>query len=183
MHCIVPLQPVWTLQTNTTRKGNRAHSPPSTAALSWLLRLPDCQLPRERSAFISLVAGGTEADGWSAGRAGFTSIRCNVNPDQGLFLFIKSPELTTEKMKGLVIIHYVGPIHLLMDWFSSPCPACRQVSPNTLICFFYSPPFIFLGALSMVAPFLPHAFQRCRFRSIKRFQLTLTNSRKSGLLL
>lgn len=70
-----------------------------------------------------------------------------------------------------------------MGWFSSPCPACRQASPNTLIGFFYSPPFIFLGALSMVAPFLPHASQRCRFRSIKRFQLTLTNSRKSDRLL
>jgi len=77
----------------------------------------------------------------------------------------------------------MGPIHLLMGWFSSPCPACRQASPNTLICFFYSPPFIFLGVLSMVAPFLPHASQRCRFRSIKRFQLMLTNSRKSDHLL
>lgn len=65
-----------------------------------------------------------------------------------------------------------------MCWFSSPCPARRQAAPNTLICFFYSPPFIFLGALSVVAPPLPRASPRCRFSSTKRFQLALTNPRK-----
>lgn len=50
--CMLPPHPIWTLQTNTTRKGNTAHRPPSPAALSCLLHLTDYQLPREGRAFI-----------------------------------------------------------------------------------------------------------------------------------
>lgn len=38
-HCTVPARPIWALQTNTTRKGNTAHCPPSPAALACLLHL------------------------------------------------------------------------------------------------------------------------------------------------
>lgn len=70
LRCTVPLHPTWTLQTNTMRKGNTAHRPPSPAALSCLLRLTDYQPPREGRAFIFLVAGGTRAGEVAGASAG-----------------------------------------------------------------------------------------------------------------
>lgn len=75
LRCTVPLHPIRALQTDTMRKGNAAHHPPSPAALSCFSHLTDYQLPREGRAFIFLVAGGTRGrwGGWSIGRVGFAS--------------------------------------------------------------------------------------------------------------
>lgn len=72
-------------------------------------------------------------------RRGHASIRCNVNPDQCLLLFIKSLELTAEKMKraGHYPLHVTHSLADGLVFISLPClQASIPPYPNLLFFFF-----------------------------------------------
>lgn len=77
LHCTVPPHLIWTLQTNTMRKGNTKHSPSPTLSSCPVLPFTPHRLPAPsgRKGFYFALLGGTQGrwGGWSIGRAGFAS--------------------------------------------------------------------------------------------------------------
>lgn len=135
----VRLHPILTLQASITRKRNTAHhthppAPPSSCSILPLTshRLPS---PSGRNCFYFAhgkrnprLVGWLEIwQGWfhilSESPSCRASIRCNVNPDQCLFLFIKSLELTAEKIKraGHYPLHVTHSLADGLVFISLPC--------------------------------------------------------------